>query len=215
VRHAQRAMEDPLGDTFALALLLTRVRSQARRPVLARRAGLDLRLQPTSKQSFERFFGCPVESAREAFFELADAPLDARQLSADPSMHRVLAEQVVRTGRSLPAEVMAETRRWLSRGAALEDIARARGETGRTLQRRLAAVGLTWRVVRDSVREDEARTLLEQGRLSLPEIAEALGFADQAVFARAFSRWTGVTPSRYRREALAGRRERRPRARSV
>jgi AraC-like DNA-binding protein len=95
----------------------------------------------------------------------------------------------------------------MPRGAALDDVARARGESPRTLQRRLEAVGLTWRALRDAVREDEARLLLEQGQRSLPDIAEALGFSDQSVFARAFSRWTGVSPSRYRREAAAHRRQ--------
>lgn len=200
VRHARQVTEDPQGDTFALAVVVTRLRSQARRLLVARAGGFPLSLAPASRVAFERFFGCPLERRREAFLEFDDAALRGRQLSADATAHRLLAEHLLRTGSRLPDEVMAEARRWLSRGAALDDVAHARGESPRTLQRRLAEVGLSWRAVRDAVRQDEAKLMLTQGRRSLPDIAEALGFSDQAVFSRAFSRWTGLSPSRYRRE---------------
>ncbi len=199
VRHARRDTEDPFSDAFALAVVLTRLR-----------AALDLKLNPHSKRAFERFFEGPLEvGAGESFFALSVGSAAARQLTADASVHSVLRTQVAESGRSLPDEVMAEARRWLGRGAALEDVARARGETSRTLQRRLAEVGLTWRQLRDTVREDEARFLLVHGGQSLSGIAEALGFSSQAVFTRAFVRWTGVAPSRLRRDGQRPERERR------
>ena len=201
VRHARRGTEDPFSDAFALAVVLTRLRAQARRPIAVRRAALGLKLNPHSKRAFERFFEGPLEvGAGESFFELSVGSAAARQLTADASVHSVLRAQVAESGRSLPDEVMAEARRWLGRGATLEDVARARGETSRTLQRRLAEVGLTWRQLRDTVREDEARFLLVHGGQSLSGIAEALGFSSQAVFTRAFVRWTGGAPARLRRE---------------
>ncbi len=206
VRHTSRSTDDPVGDTFALAVMLTRLRNQSRRSLLATRCGLELELADRSRPSFERFFGCRVERSMQAFVELSTAAVSARQVTADASVHSLLRAQVQQAGRSLPDEVMAEARRWLSRGAALEDVARARGETSRTLQRRLAEVGLTWRQVRDAVREDEAKFMLEHGTPTLPEVADALGFADQAVFSRAFSRWTGQGPAAWRRNARAARR---------
>ncbi len=204
MRHGRKSTEDPFSDAFALAVVLTRLRSQARRPIEARRAALALKLTPDSKRAFEHFFAGPVDAgARESWLELSGASTSARQVTADASVHSVLRAQVVEAGRSLPDEVMAEARRWLTRGAALEDVARARGETARTLQRRLADVGLTWRQLRDAVREDEAKFLLAHGRQSLSEIAETLGFSNQAIFTRAFSRWTGVAPSRFRRDSKA------------
>ncbi|MCU0696503.1 MAG: AraC family transcriptional regulator [Myxococcaceae bacterium] len=205
VRHSSRTTDDPFGDAFALAVVLARLRQQSRRSLRAMRCGLQLELSARSRPPFERFFGCRVEASADAFVELTSAAVSTRQVTADPAVHALLRAQVQRAGRSLPDEVMAETRRWLSRGAALEDVARARGETGRTLQRRLAEVGLTWRRVRDAVREDEAKFMLEHGAASLPEVAEALGFADQAVFSRAFSRWTGQSPTAWRREARSSK----------
>jgi AraC-like DNA-binding protein len=34
----------------------------------------------------------------------------------------------------------------------------------------------------------------------LPDIADDLGFSDESAFARAFRRWTGLTPAQFRRQ---------------
>lgn len=206
LRHAHLRSEDPYSDAFALAVVLTRLRAQATRPIVARRCRLGLALTPSSRVAFERFFRGAVELGEgEAWLELSSACAAARQATADAAVHHTLRAQVLEGGRSLPDALMAEARRWLPRGAALEDVARARGEGVRSLQRRLAEVGLSWRQLRDAVREDEAKFLLAHGRQSLFDIALAVGFSDQAVFSRAFSRWTGQTPSAFRRSAATAK----------
>lgn len=55
----------------------------------------------------------------------------------------------------------------------------------------------------DQVRLERARELLTHTGMNLSQIADALGYADAANFTRAFKRWTGHSPSRYRSEALA------------
>ena len=37
-----------------------------------------------------------------------------------------------------------------------------------------------------------------QGRLGVAQIAEQLGFSDENAFVRAFRRWQGETPARYK-----------------
>jgi AraC family transcriptional regulator len=49
-------------------------------------------------------------------------------------------------------------------------------------------------------RIDQAKTLLATKRLSILEIVEALGFADQSHLTNVFRKATGVTPRRYQRE---------------
>ncbi len=48
------------------------------------------------------------------------------------------------------------------------------------------------------MRRDTALYFLEQGDLSIHEIAEKLGFSEPSTFHRAFKKWTGITPGAYR-----------------
>lgn len=67
----------------------------------------------------------------------------------------------------------------------------------RTLARRLADEGTSYREIVEDLRCDLAQTFLKNG-MALSEISYALGYADQAAFSTAFKRWTGQAPSRFR-----------------
>ena len=79
-----------------------------------------------------------------------------------------------------------------------EDLAADLGMHPRTLQRSLKAHGDSFQARLDQVRRDIAQELLREGRLNLLEIALILGFSEQSAFQRAFKRWTGMTPGRWR-----------------
>ena len=83
----------------------------------------------------------------------------------------------------------------------IEEIAASFPLKARTLQRRLAEAGTTYRRIVDEVRFEAACRLLEDPGLPLAEIASALGYSDPANFTRAFTRWTGTTPRAYRQRA--------------
>ncbi len=70
--------------------------------------------------------------------------------------------------------------------------------TPRTLQRRLAAEGLSFKQALDEVRRDLSQIYLRETRLSLTEICYLLGYSDPSAFNRAFKRWTGATPLEFR-----------------
>lgn len=70
----------------------------------------------------------------------------------------------------------------------------------RTLNRELAAAGTTFRELRDEARRELACHLLQDTRVGASEIATTLGYTDPASFTRAFKRWTGTTPTGWRRE---------------
>ena len=83
--------------------------------------------------------------------------------------------------------------------------AEAAGCSVRTLQRRLAGKGLSYRRVIDEVRFRETHDLLRDTRLRLIDIAYQLGFTDASSFTRAFERWAGMAPRVYRRRLFDGR----------
>ncbi|WP_413113866.1 helix-turn-helix domain-containing protein [Thaumasiovibrio sp. DFM-14] len=67
----------------------------------------------------------------------------------------------------------------------------------RTLNRRLAEVGLNYRSVVENYKLEKATQLLSQPDSNITEIAFQLGFSDLSAFSRAFKRWTGTSPSHF------------------
>lgn len=83
----------------------------------------------------------------------------------------------------------------------LQQAAEALGMTARTLRRHLQDDQTTFRQELDAVRARIARERLAHD--SVEDVARRLGFADRRSFARAFERWTGMTPGRFAQLARA------------
>lgn len=75
----------------------------------------------------------------------------------------------------------------------IDDIASMLAMTARTLRRRLAEEGTTYRDLVNQIRLMTATEMLRSGR-PVGTVADALGFSDISSFIRAFKRWTGKTP---------------------
>ena len=87
----------------------------------------------------------------------------------------------------------------LARGESdIELVARDLGMSSRTLQRRLAAAGLSYHELLDRARRETAEKCIADSSLSIGEIAYITGYSEPAAFHRAFRRWTGVTPHGFR-----------------
>ncbi|WP_428980031.1 helix-turn-helix domain-containing protein [Acinetobacter modestus] len=88
----------------------------------------------------------------------------------------------------------AELQQFLS----LNQIAKHLGLTNRTLQRQLANEKTTFQILLSESRQEKAKALLKENKLSIQEISNLLGYADISHFSRAFKKWTNMTPSNYR-----------------
>ena len=73
--------------------------------------------------------------------------------------------------------------------------------SGRHLTRLLADEGLSFKVLRERELHRLAVGLLRSGG-SVASVSEQLGFSEEAAFSRAFRRWEGVSPSRFRSSLL-------------
>lgn len=142
-----------------------------------------------------------------AFFDCADYSMPLRDddltiplIQANPAMRehlrQVADDMLARLAeQSTSAEVEALVRehpRWTK-----ERVAQELFMSGRHLNRRLADEGSSFKVLRDATRYQLAEQQLRGGR-PLSAIAESLGFADESAFAKAFRRWAGESPARYR-----------------
>ncbi|MFN9475055.1 helix-turn-helix transcriptional regulator [Acidovorax sp.] len=83
-------------------------------------------------------------------------------------------------------------------------LARSQGQASRTLQRHLAAHGLSCRTIATEARTRSAAQWLLDTPHGIAEIGFACGFADQPHFTREFARQVGMTPARYRQAFTAG-----------
>ncbi|MEP4199005.1 MAG: AraC family transcriptional regulator ligand-binding domain-containing protein [Aliishimia sp.] len=83
--------------------------------------------------------------------------------------------------------------------ANLTQAAQALHMTPRTLIRKLDADGTSFQEIKDALRRDIAIGELRKGVKSVEAIAQDVGFSSAANFHRAFQKWTGSTPSSYRR----------------
>jgi AraC-like DNA-binding protein len=77
-------------------------------------------------------------------------------------------------------------------------VAKAMGLGPRTLQRRLAERGVSFAEILEGTRRGLAEAYLADPKLTLAEIAFALGYGEAASFHRAFKAWTGLPPGAWR-----------------
>jgi AraC-like DNA-binding protein len=83
------------------------------------------------------------------------------------------------------------------------DIARSMYVSKRTLARRLESEGTSYRAIRESIFSDLAARHLRESGLSVESVATLLGYSDTAAFRKAFRRWYGCSPGKFRAESAA------------
>jgi len=127
---------------------------------------------------------------------LLDQPLPG----ADPRIRRQLEAKVeAATATDLLVRLHRALRLLLLAGEGSGDhVAQQLSMHRRTLHRRLKAQGTTFQQVLDGVRWEISRQLLANTKLPLSAVALATGYADPSTFVRAFHRWSGTTPVKWR-----------------
>lgn len=81
----------------------------------------------------------------------------------------------------------------------IEQIASDLNLTKRTLQRRLQSQNTNFAQLRDDLRFHYAIKYLIDDNLSVDLVSRALDFSDRTSFTNAFKRWTGLSPSTFRK----------------
>jgi AraC-like DNA-binding protein len=87
---------------------------------------------------------------------------------------------------------------------SLDDVARRLNLSSRTVERRLHEEGSSLRAIKDALRRDIALSRLEKSDQSVAQLAANLGYADASAFFRAFTAWTGLSPTAYRARTRSG-----------
>jgi len=150
---------------------------------------------------YEEAFGCPVHFGRphlRLVFPLAalQAPVDPANVAtgtAWQNCQRTL-RQAHPNATLFVRAVQEAIMRHLPAGAPVDSAAKDLNLSRRTLQRRLADAGCSYRQLLTGIRERHAACLLADEQLSLKDIAFLLGYSEQSAFNHAYKRWTGYPP---------------------
>jgi AraC-like DNA-binding protein len=161
---------------------------------------------PAYAAEYVRVFGGPVHFD-QAFsgFAFDRALLDATSPLRDSDAHETLQAVADRRLAQLPVgtRYAGRVREILlqERGPNCVDmasIARTLGLSARSLRRHLCVEGSPYNELARDAAVSTARSLLLDRRLSIKETAHAMGFSEIGSFYRAFKRWTGTTPQKFR-----------------
>ena len=166
------------------------------------------RSEDSGRAEIERTFGCAARFGQ---------PLDGLVIPCSVTRREphlanpLIAEQIERFAEALlprePApssftdQVVRTARTLLSAGVRAERrvVCKRLGVSERSLHRRLAEEGASFRDVRETVLWDLAEALVSESDLKLEAVAASVGFNDASAFSRAFKRRSGHSPMAYRR----------------
>lgn len=163
-----------------------------------------------SLQSYRAGLHCQIEFEKAFNGVLVDNSILDRPLHVvDPQLaqlHKLYVKAQL-TALSMSSARLPEMRQWIAArlGPVLPrraEAAEALGVSERTLARRLREQEQTFEGLLDEVRRERALQAVAEASVSLSEIAESLGFAEASTFYRAFKRWTGLPPARWRKQKL-------------
>jgi AraC-like DNA-binding protein len=161
---------------------------------------------PRYAEVYRQVFRCPVRfDAERNEITFPSAMLDAPQPFLDDTLFRLLKRRAddllvqERTRDMLHERVRHVLRHEVDLSSVNPGhIARRLGVSPRSLRRRLGDEGHSLSALTDEVRRELSLSELLNPEVPIKRIADRVGFSEVSAFHRAFKRWTGVTPARYR-----------------
>jgi AraC-like DNA-binding protein len=162
---------------------------------------------PSNLRPCQKFFRAPLRFDSDESAVIFEEHWLGRPLPPLDPLRRGQVEAEARKRRNefladFPTALRHTLRRQMMAGECSMDAVAARlFMHRRTLDRKLKRHGLLYGEVLESVKREMACRLLRDTQLQIQQIAESLLYASAANFSTAFHRWTGVTPSAFRRRA--------------
>lgn len=158
---------------------------------------------------YKQYFGCAVYfNAKFNGLAVDNVLLEVPLRKSDAEIHQVLVEHaksmLEEQTFTSPLEVIKDyvVKTLPSHVPDIEEVSKYLNLSVRSTQRKLQEYGTSYSQVLDAIRKELALTYLRQTQNSMLYVSERLGFSEQSAFQRAFKRWTGSTPKRYRSATL-------------
>ncbi len=159
------------------------------------------------KSELERVFGCPVIFGSEEIGIALEKPhVEEAVVTADYHLLRVLVKHAEEKSAEIKSSqgFLQLVKRSIIRLVkpnfpGVEDVASHLNMSARTLQRKLKSEDASFSAIIDEVRKEFALSYIKRPDLNMGDIAYLLNYTDLSTFNRSFKRWTGYSPSNYRK----------------
>ncbi len=164
---------------------------------------------PEDLTDHEKAFKCPILFDQPEYsITYKTEDLNLKTAKADSSINSYLVKQVEEKtkgikipGSSFVRDVENLIKDGLPTGIpSIQSISELLAMSNRTLTRRLSEAGVTYRDLIKKTQEQIAKDMLRDDTNSIGDIAFLTGFSEQSAFNRAFKKWSGITPSDYRKQ---------------
>jgi len=161
--------------------------------------------KPENSKKFDDFFGVKVKfDAQETQLFFAKSVFEIKLSTANPDLARINDQVVINylqrfAKNNITMQVRARIIEELNNGVPHQDkIASYLNMSLRNLQRKLKEEDSSFKLILDETRSELSKQYLRGSDRSIIEVGFLLGFSEPSNFARAFRRWTGVSPNEYR-----------------
>jgi len=163
--------------------------------------------KPNNVETIEKRYSCPIIYGQpEARFYMSNEDLQHFFPSANKAAARLYAsqcdellERILGGDDQLSPVVKSHLSLFHNSYPNAIQVADTLGFSERTLRRKLKSEGTSFQAITDQTKYEKAQQYLKQGKDSIEDIAIKLGYKEAASFIRAFQRWSGMTPAKFRR----------------
>ena len=160
--------------------------------------------EPADREPYRALFKVPPRFDAERTALVFPATwLDQPMHGVNPQLRRILEAEVEALKILSDGDFVSQLRRILQSlivagCPSVDQTALLLAMHRRTLNRRLNALGITFKQLLDETRFEIAQQLLRDTRMPVVDIAVTLNYTGASAFTRAFRRWSGASPAAWR-----------------
>ena len=153
---------------------------------------------------YRRIFGAQVKFNQDESRVIFHSELLKKRISkSNPELREILKThpdlEKSNANKSLAGRIEQIIRRTLPTGSCtIERTASLLSIHRRTLHRRLQLEGTSFSEILENTRKKIAAERLSNSSITIVQLAQYLGYADNSAFTRSFKRWYGTTPQQWR-----------------
>ena len=169
-------------------------------------AGMRFRhARPLHHEKCEELFACNIEYNARVDAMILDATIiDMPLPNSNPQLLSVLLKRLDKAVASIqrrPTTIEAVSHYLLTTlhygTPSITKTAAAMEMSERTLRRRLAEEGASFRSILEDVRKEACEVYVHEKKQSISQIAHSLGYSEHSAFTRAFRKWYKQSPTEY------------------